>query len=86
MTGNVRYEDNDGSIADCILIAHGPRFDAYVFYDLVAVQFGADADVMRGCLKDGAKTVSVEFPGEVEHRQYVNLAAAKRAVERHAAR
>jgi hypothetical protein len=76
----ITWEQNDGSIRNCLLIGNGPRFDAWYIFDAVAIDFGSAADTMRQSLKADTKLVEVQFPNG-ERRRYRNLAAAKRAVE-----
>lgn len=78
---NITFEANDGSIEHGLWVVNGRAFDSWVAFDAIAIDFGDAADLMRSCLKLGAKTVEVRFPNG-ERRRYVNDAAARRAVRR----
>lgn len=77
----ITFEPSDGSVPHALWHVDGSAFDSWTAYDAIALDFGDSADIMRNCLKPGAKTVEVQFPNG-ERRRYVNDAAARRAVRR----
>lgn len=81
----LRWSDPDGSVPYAVAHVDGPRFDAYTIYDAIGLDYAKDAELMRQCLTESAKTYEVEFP-DGERRRYKTLATARRAIERHAAR
>jgi hypothetical protein len=82
----IRFETGEGitnhdGIAACLFIAYGPAFDAWRVWDLQVIRWGADAEMMRPMMKEGAKMFRVQFPDDTE-RDYTTLAAARRAIIR----
>jgi hypothetical protein len=82
-TNTVTFTETDGSITNCIGHAEGGRaYEDFTIFDHLAEVWGDNADIVRGCLKPGTKTVRVRFEMTKEDRFYVNLAAAKQAIIR----
>jgi hypothetical protein len=80
---NIKWEDGCG-FAHCVAIATGKNTDQWYIYDLVSKTWGNKAEIMRNCLKPGTKRYEVNWDGR--RSRYTTLAAARRAVENHAAR
>ena len=74
------WSESDGSIPGAILHADGRAFDAFTIYDNAVLIFGAHADLLRNCVKSGARFV-LELP-DGDRKTFATVAAAKRAAER----
>lgn len=81
----LQWSDPDGSIPHALKHADGNRFDAYVIYDGIGLDFGDAAEIYRrpGMLMPDYKRFVVEYPDGYTTERFKTMAQAERAIQKH---